>query len=235
MRGAAAMTRVQVKQGRRGRELRIDGTFASYYEPGRAATGSVWDALSAPVLLCARRAPRVLILGLGGGSAARLIRALAPRAHLVGVEANREVVETARRHLDLDRIGAEVVVAFAEDYLAGCRRRFDLVIEDLFVGREDTLRKPAGFPAPGIGRIAARLAPGGLLVVNTIEETRAVGRELARCFAAQVECRIAGYDNRVRIAGPRGLTAGRLRAAFAAEPLLAAARAKFTLRTRTCA
>jgi len=54
---------------------RIDGTFASWYEPGRAVTGSVWDALAAPILLLPRaRRSRVLILGLGGGSAARIVR-----------------------------------------------------------------------------------------------------------------------------------------------------------------
>ena len=99
----AAPSRVEVKVGRRGRALRINGTFASWYEPGRASTGSVWDALAAPLLLLppARRRS-VLILGLGGGSAARVVRALAPRAEIVGVEFDADVVRAAREHFDLE-------------------------------------------------------------------------------------------------------------------------------------
>ena len=50
------------------------------------------------------RRRRVLILGLGGGSVARVVRALAPRAKIVGVEMNGAVLRAARRHLDLDAL-----------------------------------------------------------------------------------------------------------------------------------
>ena len=79
--------RVEVKRIGNARALRIDGTFASWYEPGQQVTGSVWDALAAPLLLLPKpRRNRVLILGLGGGSAARVVRALAPKARITGVE-----------------------------------------------------------------------------------------------------------------------------------------------------
>ena len=84
--GSRRRPRVEVKLGRRGRSLRIDGTFASYYEPGLPLTGSVWDALALPlVLLPPARRRSVLVLGLGGGSVARVVRALAPAACIVGV------------------------------------------------------------------------------------------------------------------------------------------------------
>ena len=56
------------------------GRFASWWTPGSEVTGGVWDALAAPVLLLppARRRS-LLVLGLAGGSVARVLRALAPR------------------------------------------------------------------------------------------------------------------------------------------------------------
>ena len=42
--------RVHVKDGESGRELIVDGTFASFYRPGSAVTGSVWDAIAAGAL-----------------------------------------------------------------------------------------------------------------------------------------------------------------------------------------
>ena len=115
---ASARDRRCASGPRRPRTLRVDGTFASWLRArARLTTGSVWDALAAPLLLLppARRR-RVLLLGLGGGSAARLVRALAPRARIVGVELDREVLRAARRHFDLDALGVEVVNADAREY-----------------------------------------------------------------------------------------------------------------------
>ena len=50
---AAVDDREEVRVLRRGAgvELRVGGTQASWYQPGHAITGSVWDALASPVVL----------------------------------------------------------------------------------------------------------------------------------------------------------------------------------------
>jgi spermidine synthase len=186
-------------------------------------TGSVWDALGASLLLLppARRR-RVLVLGLGGGSVARVVRALAPRARIVGVERSTEVLAAARRWLELDGLDVEVVHADARQYLARSRRRFDAVVEDVFVGRNRQVRKPDWLPLPGLELAARRLAPGGLLVSNTIDEYPEVKAALRRLFPGMVRIEVEDYDNRVLVAGPRRLSGRALRAALRREPILAA-------------
>ncbi|MBW2267858.1 MAG: fused MFS/spermidine synthase [Deltaproteobacteria bacterium] len=224
--------RVEVKVGRRGRALEIDGTFASWYEPGLPITGSVWDALAAPLLaLPPARRRDVLVLGLGGGSVARVVRALAPQARIVGVEMSGEVLRAARRWLELDALDVEVVRADARVYLQRARRRYDLVIEDLFVGRGRAVHKPDWLPDPGLEWVRRRLAPGGLLVSNTIDEAAPMAAALARHFRGLISIEVEDYDNRVLVAGGRQLTARGLRAALGADPILGATLPRLKLRT----
>jgi SAM-dependent methyltransferase len=201
--------------------LRINGTFASWYAPGQPGTGSVWDALAAPLLLLppARRRS-VLILGLGGGSVARIARAIAPRADIVGVEIDPDVVRAAREHFDLDELRVRVVEADAYRYLGRTKRRFDAILEDIFIGNARRIRKPDWLPSPGLACAAKRLASGGILVSNTLDETREVAAELCRLHPATLRVEIDGYDNRIVVGGPSVINGRMLRSAVAREPVL---------------
>jgi SAM-dependent methyltransferase len=214
------------------RELRIRGSFASCYRPGRHATGPVWDALACSLLaLPPGRRGSVLLLGLGGGSAARVVRALAPRARIVGVEIDPQVVALARRWFDLDGLGVRVVVADAQDYLARARGQFDAVLEDVFVGAGRRVHKPEWMLSKGLARAARRVAPGGLLASNTLDESVRVAREVGAHFPRTLRIDVGGYDNRILVGGPAVLSARRLRAAVATRSVLASALPALSFRT----
>jgi spermidine synthase len=220
-RESRARPRVEVHESRYGRELIVDGTFASLLRPGRATTGSVWDAIAAPVLaLPPQRRRRFLILGLGGGSVARVLRAVAPRSEIVGVEIDREVIAAARRHFGLDGLGVELVRDDALAVLGRERRRFDAIFDDVFVGRGDAVHKPAWLPHPGHALARRRLTRAGVLVSNTLDEAAFVARSLADAHPAVVQLQIEGFDNRVLVGAPAGLTARGLRRAIAASDVL---------------
>ena len=215
-------------------ELRVDGTFASLYRAGTPLTGSVWDALAAPILaLPEGRRRSLLVLGLGGGSAARLARALAPRARIVGVEIDARVVALARRRLGLGELGVEVVCADAERFLAGCSERFDAVLADVFVGPGRAVRKPDWLLAGGLARAAACVAPGGILASNALDEAPAVERCVAAAFPRVLRIDVAEFDNRILVGGPATLTARSLRSAVAASAVLSPTLGNLTFRKGT--
>jgi spermidine synthase len=117
--------RVRVDESGGTRTLVVDETFASFYTPGEIATHCVWDAIAAPILwLAPARRRRILILGLGGGSIARLARAFAPDAEILGIELDRDVVRLARKHLDLDALEIEVEIADAYEWLRTAPKSF---------------------------------------------------------------------------------------------------------------
>jgi spermidine synthase len=178
---------------------------------GRGAAGAVWQTLAAP-LIWLPSCSRVLMLGLGGGAVARAIRGFAPEAEIVGVEIDADVIAAARRHLRLDDLRVEVVHAAAEDFLRRSRRRYDAIIEDVFVGPSRTVGKPPWLLEWGYAMAWKRLRPHGILVSNTIHETRDVAgvfrRLPGRCVAIDVE----GYWNTVLACGPGMPTAAALEA-----------------------
>ncbi len=210
----------------------MDGTLASAQRVGGGAAGPVWDALGAPILtLPEEQRGAVLMLGLGGGSAVRVLRSFAPRARIVCVERDPNVALVAKRHFGIDAFGLEVVVDDAREFLRSDRGRYDMVLEDIFVGPNRTIRKPEGFPEPAVKHALARLTPHGLFVSNTIHEGAATARALLRHVPRVVSIAVDGYYNHVLVASRDGLTARALRRAFASEPRLTRTLEQLSFRT----
>ena len=152
-----AVPHVRVQRTGDGKFLFVDGSCASIWRPGRAFTGGSWDLLAAPVLLApADRAPRVLLLGVGGGTVIRVVRALRPEADIVAIDLDAEVLAVARRAFALDSLGAHIVCADAQRYIAerDGRAPFDVIIDDIYEPDGAGMRKPDGWRTTLRGAVA---------------------------------------------------------------------------------
>jgi hypothetical protein len=178
-----------------GKRINMDvegATFATWH-PWLRMTGYSWDALAAACLLREEGPPRsVLLLGLAGGTVARQLRALIPEVAITGVDIDGAVVDLARRHMALDELRLEVVIADADRFLAETERRFDAILDDLFLsGPLDVARRlvPVG---ERLARLRDRLTPGGILAANLITDGvghhRIVRRRVRRAFAEGFPC-----------------------------------------------
>jgi spermidine synthase len=227
----AGQPRVFTRPTPRGIELRVDGTLASLFRPGHLRSGPVWDALAAPlVALPAARRRRILFLGFGGGSAARLARAMVPDAEMVGVERDPEVLRLARRDFGIDALGVEIVEGDVLDYLEREPRRFDAVVEDVLEG---SVRRPHRTRTllERYHLVHRRVARGGVLVVNSLHETPALTRLLRRSPQTLVRLDVKDHYNSILALGPRTLRSRELRARLRAHPLLSPSLPDWTLRT----
>jgi len=157
----------------------------------------------------------------------------APKARITGVEIDAGVVRAARRWFDLDGLGVEVVKGDAQRYLERTRRRFDVILDDIFIGNRRNLRKPDWMPDTGLALAAGRLRPGGILVSNAIDEVALVAREMRRLFASTLQIAIEDYDNRVVVGAAFPLSGRTLRAALTNNPTLAATARRFKIRKST--
>jgi len=78
-----------------------------------------------------------LILGLGGGSAARLVRSIWPEAKICGVELDPLMVDLGMKYLRLSEVNMDIVI---DDALKFCseavksKKKYDLILNDIYVG-----------------------------------------------------------------------------------------------------
>jgi hypothetical protein len=139
----------------------------------------------------------------------------------VGVENDREVLRAARRHFGLDRLGVELRCQDAREYLDIETRRFDLIVEDLFVGPVRAVRKPDWLVPGGYRQIRRRLRRGGIVSTNSIHESPAI-IEVMRSFGGRVvSLDVRGHWNRILLCGHELPAPRELRVALGRRPELA--------------
>jgi spermidine synthase len=145
--------------------LLVDGVVQSISPQDGLQAGGYWAAM-----VPADHRPRnALILGLGGGTVARLLQARWGDLRIVGVDDDASIVATAQSVGWLPTVGIDVVVADAFAYVQTCQERFDYVAVDLFRGERLAQR---AFGKPFLRRLSVLLEPHGRLVVNMFKDHR---------------------------------------------------------------
>ena len=146
----------RVEDGRK--VLRVGGVIQSV-EVDERYTADVWDAM-----LPRRRPASALILGLGGGSIAKLMTRRWGRLPITGIERDPAVVALARREFGLDQFDhLTVVTADAFVWTRMCEQTFDAICVDLYVaGKLAHGALGAGF----LRDVRRLLTPGGEVTFN---------------------------------------------------------------------
>jgi spermidine synthase len=156
---------VRVIEDHRERRLMVHGETLSVYpidgdwQPVRREYW--WHAL-VEVRLPPR--PRVLLVGLGGGTQLHLLRELARPRAMTAVERDPVILRAAHRWFGLDALGGVEYLcadaATASAALGAARRRFDFVMEDVDYGDGGERSLPL------LRALAGLVARGGVLVAN---------------------------------------------------------------------
>ena len=114
---------------------------------------------------------KTLILGLGGGTVAKLIRKIWPDAKITGVDIDPVMVELGKKYLGLERANVEIKIADALSFLTihqslftnHFTNHFDLVIIDLYNGDQF----PEKFGELGfLNKLKGSLLKNGVAVFN---------------------------------------------------------------------
>jgi len=127
-----------------------------------------------------------LILGLGGGSAAKLVRKFWPEAKITGVDIDPVMVKMGRKYMGLDKAEVDIQIQDALRFCELCTMNYELIIVDLYKGHE----VPEKFQSENyIQLVRTVLASGGVAVFNRLyygkkrPEAMKFGKKLEKVFS----------------------------------------------------
>ena len=150
-------------------EFRVAGAVHASFHKRRFLTGLAWDMIAAAALLGKADPPRsALMLGLAGGTAFRILRHLLPDCQLTAIDIDPEIVGLAREHMELDALGIKVILGDAYPWLEKNRRRFDVVIDDIYLAGKTDVFRPRVWDSGLLEHLKRAVAPGGVLAVNLV-------------------------------------------------------------------
>ncbi len=164
-----AHQRVEIWKSAHQCEFRVAGAIHAWWHARRFLTGLAWDNIAAGALLRPAGPPRsILMLGLAGGTAMRVLRRLLPDCRLVAVDIDSEIVALAELNMRLDELGIEIHFADAYRWIARCRERFDVVIDDVYLAGNDDVFRPGASDAGQMESLKRLLTPGGIVLANLV-------------------------------------------------------------------
>lgn len=156
---------------------------------------SVWRKPLKKVASSKQQVARVLILGLGGGTVAGLVRGFWPEAKITGVDLDPVMVELGRKYLGLDKYKVKVVIGDAYKYIEqGAKNKeqrrelksYDLILVDLYIGREF----PKKFESENYIHLVRNILAGeGIVIFNRLyygekrSEAVKFGKKLEKMFS----------------------------------------------------
>ncbi|MEC9464300.1 MAG: methyltransferase domain-containing protein [Myxococcota bacterium] len=239
-RGQSYGVNLEVRSAGETRRLYCDGVLHTHYNPTHPLTGDVWDPMAlSPFVEGLDRPRKVLMLGLGGGAVAHLLRRYHPDTEVTAIDIDPKRISLGRRFFGLRRQGIELVCADAIEWIyAGTGQTYDLVIDDLFGQVDGQPERAIPLARSWVDALVARLNPGGMLTVNCADKAGLDESALlaATCyrkrFASALRFTFKRSHNHIAVFSAQAMTPAGFRASMRREPALRTARAKKLMRFR---
>lgn len=150
-------------------EFRVAGALHAWYHQKRFLTGLAWDLIAAAALLRKEGPPKsILMLGLAGGTAFRVLRHLLPECEFTALDIDGEIIQAAKEHMALEDLGIEIHTKDAYPWLSENRQKFDVVFDDIYLAGKTDVFRPQAWNPELLRHLQRAVAPGGVLAVNLV-------------------------------------------------------------------
>ena len=143
--------------------IRVDGLTQS-----GSVIYDVWEQTLKEVKKLKPSVKKCLILGLGGGSAAKLVNMFWPDAKITGVDVDPVIVELGKKHMGLEKTPVEIVICDGGKFVnkeVMTTKVYDLILVDMYVG----VNVPEEFETPPfVRKVLGLLTRDGVTVYNRL-------------------------------------------------------------------
>jgi spermidine synthase len=157
----------------------------SVYNPIRVLSGGYWDYFSLAPMFGVRhwhgqRPQHVLVIGLAGGTVARVLTAAYGPVQIDGVEIDSRIIDVGRRYFAMTEPNLNAVAADGRYYLKQARGDYDLIVIDAYrqpyipfhlTTREFFEEARRHLSADGVVAVNVGRAPGDYRLVDAITGT----------------------------------------------------------------
>lgn len=143
---------------------------------GITQSGRIIESIWKPVLKKIKRSKKynknninsILILGLGGGTVARLIRKYFPKSKVTGVEIDSTMVELGRKYLNLDKYSVNIKIADANKFSL---KGYDLILIDTYFGSKF------------VNLVKKDISKGSIVAINQLKPSENFEKDLKSSFS----------------------------------------------------
>ena len=140
---------------------------------------------------------RVLILGLGGGTTAKIITARFGPIAIDGVDIDPMMIEMGKKYFDMTEPNLKIYIEDAVDFVKGARYRYDLICLDVFVaGSVPSKIETKEF----IANVKNILTDDGICTINKIfsgKDEKSAFESLIRSVFPYIESSVVKGDPRL--------------------------------------
>ena len=135
--------------------IQVDGLIQSSSDPNNG----YWH-----YMVPDREIKKVLLLGVGGGTIPKLILEKNPKAKILGIDNDPEIIRQGIEHFGLGDLDMDIIIGDAFTEVHQLTDKFDLIIVDIYSGYNFPLK----FIMPKfLNKIHELLADSGDLYINT--------------------------------------------------------------------
>ncbi len=190
-----SVLKVVEKHGKnRTRILMYNGTVFSTIRSESIYTNSYWDYfLPLPSLF---KAPRVLVLGLGGGTIPYQIESMFPDASIDAVEVDRDIVEISKIFLQRE-LRSSIIIADGYEFVNRTDKKYDIIISDPYV---DDVMPEKFLSRKFISDVRSKLSEGGIFAVNFVISHKLV--RMLEPFLSEIEAEFGSYERVIPLTVP---------------------------------
>lgn len=121
---------------------------------------SIWKYTSKKIKV--KKINRILILGLGGGTVAKLFSIKYPKAKITGVEIDPKIIELGNKYLNLEKYKVNIKIQDAFTFNKG---KYDIIIVDIYCGDKYPKKFESGI---FLNNIKNLLLKNGVVIFNRL-------------------------------------------------------------------